>query len=64
MEVQLDGYTIFYADLRKGVDWTRVEIPAGSLYTGTRRLYIRVLLGPNDGNYLEVDNVTLIQFTN
>ena len=63
MEVQLDGYTVFYADLRQGIDWTTVEIPAGNLYIGMRTLYIRILSGPNDGSLLIVDDVSLIEFT-
>lgn len=63
MEVQLDGYVIFYGDMRDGVDWTRIEVPFGDLYTGTRTLYIRVLPGPDDGGSLTVDDVTLIQFS-
>lgn len=63
MEVQLDGYVIFFADLREGVDWTSVEIPSGDLYIGMRSLYIRVLPGPDDGSSLEVDDVSLIEFT-
>lgn len=63
MEVELDGYVIFYGDMRGGVDWTRIEVPFGNLYTGTRTLYIRVLPGPNDGGSLTIDDVTLIQLS-
>jgi len=64
MEVQLDGYVIFYADLREGIDWTTVDIPTGDLYIGLRTLYIRVLPGPDDRSSLTIDTVTLIQYSN
>ena len=63
MEVELDGYVIFYGDMHDGVDWTRIEVPFGNLYTGTRTLYIRVLPGPDNGGSLSVDDITLIQFS-
>jgi len=63
MELQLDGYVIFYADLREGADWTTVQIPAGNLYIGIRTLYIRVLPGLDDDSSLTIDDVSLIQFS-
>lgn len=63
VEVHLDGYVLFYADLRAGIDWTRVTIPFGNLYTGSRQLYIRVLPGPDDGRSLEFKAVSLVKFT-
>jgi hypothetical protein len=63
MEVHLDGNVIFYADLREGTDWTRVTIPFGSIYLGSRQLYIRVLPGPDNGRSLEFKSASLVQFT-
>ncbi|MFH2112801.1 MAG: hypothetical protein ABIJ47_16255 [Candidatus Bathyarchaeota archaeon] len=63
MEVHLDGYVLFYADLRAGVDWTRVTVPFGNLYTGSRQLYIRVLPGPDNGRSLEFKTVSLVKFS-
>jgi len=63
MEVYLDGYVLFYADLREGIDWTRVTVPFGNLYTGSRKLYIRVLPGPDNGRTLEFRAASLVQFS-
>jgi hypothetical protein len=63
MEVYLDGYVLFYADLREGVDWTRVTVPFGNLYTGTRQLYIRVLPGPDNGRSLEFKAASIVKFS-
>ena len=63
VEVQLDGYVIFYADLKEGIDWTRVTVPFGTLPTGSRKLYIRVLPGPDNGRSMEFISASLVQFT-
>lgn len=63
MEIQLDGYVMFYADLKEGTDWTRITVPFGDLYTGSRRLFIRVLPGPDNGRSLEFKNVSLVKFS-
>ena len=63
VEVHLDGYVLFYADLREGIDWTRVTVPFSNLYTGSRKLYIRVLPGPDNGRSLEFKSASLVQFT-
>jgi hypothetical protein len=63
MEVHLDGNVIFYADLRAGTDWTRVTIPFGNIYLGSRQLSVRVLPGPDNGRSLEFRSVFLVQFT-
>jgi hypothetical protein len=62
LEVELDGYPLFYADLRNGTDWTRVVVPFGNVYTGVRQLYIRVLPGPDDGSYAKIETITIVQF--
>ncbi len=63
MEVYLDGYVLFYADIREGIDWTQVTVPFGNLYTGSRQLYIRVLPGPDNGRTLEFKEAYLVQFS-
>lgn len=63
MEIHLGGNVLFYADLREGVDWTRVTVPFGNLYTGSRQLYIRVLPGPDNGRSLEFKSVSLVKFS-
>lgn len=63
VEVHLDGNVIFYADLREGIDWTRVTVPFGTLPTGSRKIYIRVLPGPDNGRSLEFKAASLVQFS-
>ena len=62
VEIQLDGYVLFYADLRSSLDWTRINIPFSNLYIGTRKLYIRVLAGPDNGSTLYFKNVSIVKF--
>jgi hypothetical protein len=62
VEVQLDGYVIFYGDFRSGISDARIVVPFGNLYGGVRRLYLRVLPGPEDGGYVKFTNITLVEF--
>lgn len=62
VEVQLDGYVIFYGDFREGTSDTRFVVPFGDLYNGVRQLYLRVLPGPEDGGFAKFTNITMIEF--
>jgi hypothetical protein len=62
LEVNLDNFMICYGDFRDGLNETRINVPFGNIYTGSRQLSIEVLQGPNtsyDNNYAIISNVTL-----
>jgi hypothetical protein len=65
LEVNLDNFMICYGDFRDGLNETRINVPFGNIYTGSRQLSIEVLQGPNtsyDNNYAIISNVTLVQY--
>lgn len=63
LEVQIDGYVIFYGDFREGTDWTRIVVPFGNTYLGPRDIYFLVLAGEDDGSYIALDDITMVKFT-
>ena len=63
LEIHVDDKVVFYADLTEGMDWTRIVVPFDNIYVGPRDLYFRVLAGTDEGKYVALDNITMIQFT-
>ena len=62
LEIQIDGSVIFYGDYRDGTDWIRLVVPFGNVYLGPRDIYFIVLSGEDDGSYIALDNITLVEF--
>lgn len=63
LEVQLDSFVIFYGDFRSGIDWTDITVPFGNIYTGPRKLIFIALSGEDDGSMIELDNISMVEFT-
>ncbi|MBA7678235.1 hypothetical protein ES703_86508 [subsurface metagenome] len=63
LEVHVDGFVLFYGDFRNASEeWMRIVVPVGDLYTGIRILYFVVLNGADDGSYVVLDDVTMVEF--
>jgi len=63
LEALIDGYVIYYGDYSEGTDWIRIVVPFGNTYLGPRDLYFIICDGEDDGAYIALDNITMVEFT-
>jgi len=62
LEIHCEGEVLFYGDFRgETSDWIEVVISFGSL-VGRHDLYFYVLPGKDDGSYVAIDDITLVEF--
>ena len=61
-EIQIDGHIIYYGDLGDDQEWRVITVPFGNTYIGPRDLYFIVLSGKDDGSYIALDDIKLVQF--
>jgi len=61
-EVQIDGYVIYYGDLGDDQEWIEIIVQFGNTYLGPRSLYFIVCDGEDDGSYIALDDIAMVQF--
>ena len=62
MEIHCENYVLFYGDFRvRSEQWRTVVISFGDLI-GQHDLYFVILAGKDDGSYVALDDITLVEF--
>ncbi len=63
LEIHYEGEVLFYGDFREEAsDWIEIVISFGGL-VGRHDLYFYILPGKDDGSYIAIDDITLVEFS-